>query len=571
MPAERHIDLLFNSISAAVAGFDGSIPDIQRNILNDVELMLKELDLVSGRIAPSLANLKKVARMQGKLERIVLEDPRYAKELGSYMDTFGKISDLNAGYFQSIESKFKGSSILREIQKQSMSSTLESLTGAGISANVMDPVYDLIRQNVTTGTKFTDLTKSLRDYIQGQGSTLGGLDRYVKQITTDALNQYSAQYMEHTAADLGLEWAQYAGVRIETSRKFCIGMLRKKHYHKIEIPNLIKGNFPQFKAAGGSIYQNTGLPHGMVKGTNRENFQIYRGGYNCHHQPIPISESSVPEKTRRAVYAQYNIPVDENMMRKTGGSVPKAPAAPAAPPAPARRVPASKDTTVKLGAGAKYDNYLKGMNPSALRVINKIRKPDVIDDGTKLGGGSRYRSQRMTGSNDGSGVLISLDKYKTKSGSFNGGDVTFRHEYGHHIDYNISPNSGKGIIYQRSMDRDFLYAARDDTAFIKKKYKKEGFKVDEMWRHLSRKFNTRELSGASDMVDALSKGRMQQRFGGFGHGFDYYRTTQKRQAELFANLFEGWGTGGKTWDALTENFPNLTKLFEEVMDEALKR
>ena len=112
-------------------------------------------------------------------------------------------------------------------------------------------------------------------------------------------------------------------------------------------------------------------------------------------------------------------------------------------------------------------------------------------------------------------------------------------------------------------DRDYAYK-------LEAALKKEGFGVDEMWRHLSRKFNTRELSGASDMVDALSKGRMQQRFGGFGHGYPYYRTTQKQQAELFANLFEGWGTGGKVWENLEENFPSLTKLFEEVMKEALK-
>jgi hypothetical protein len=566
MAAERHINALFDVISSAVAGFDGSIPDIQRGILGEVETLLSGLDLKSGRIAPSIANLKAVSRMQGKLESIVMDNDEYKKELSSYLDTFGKISDLNAGYFQSIEGKFKPASIFKEMQKQSIDSTISSLTSAGISSNVTEPVYDLIRQNVTTGTKFSDLTKSLRDYITGQGDTLGSLDRYVKQITTDALNQYSANYMELAAADLNLEWYQYAGVRIETSRKFCIAMIQKKHYHKIEIPDLIKGKFPQFKEVGGTLYKNTGLPNGMVKGTNRENFPIYRGGYNCHHQGIPVSESSVPESTRREVYAKHNIPTDENMMRKTGGKVPSE----SSPPAPAPAAPkAGAVPVIKLGAGEKFDNYLKGMQPNALRVIDKIRKPAQIDDGIKLGGGSRYEAQHFADKN-GSGVLISLDKYKTKSGMYNGGDITFRHEYGHHIDYNISPNSGKGIIYQRSMDRDFLMAAREDLLFLKKKYKKEGFKVDEMWRHLSRKYFKREHSGLSDMIDAVSKGRMQQRFGGFGHGSDYYRTTQKRQAELFANLFEGWGTGGKVWSEITDNFPNLSGLFEEVMKESLK-
>jgi len=322
MDPEQHISSIFDAITQAVNGFDDSIPAIQRGILDEVELLLRDLDLSSGRISPSVQNLKRVARMQGKLERIVLEDEAYSKQINSYMSSFDKITELNAGYFKAIEEKFKPSSLLKEMQRQSMASTIESLTGAGIAANVSEPVYDLIRQNVTNGTPFNSLTKSLRDYIMGQGDTLGGLDRYVKQITTDALNQYSAQYMDIVSSDLGLKWAQYAGVRIETSRKFCIAMLRKKYYHKAEIRDMIKGQFPQFKSVGGSLYKNTGLPHGMIKGTNVETFPVYRGGYNCHHQPIAVSESRVPEKIRREVYAKYNIRANQSLMMSDGGKVP---------------------------------------------------------------------------------------------------------------------------------------------------------------------------------------------------------------------------------------------------------
>lgn len=552
MPAESHIQQIFDAISTAVAGFDGSIPAIQRDVLNEVEQILKELDITSGRISPSVANLKRVARAQGKLERIVLENDQYSAQVGSYLDTFGKISDLNASYFQEIEKKFAPSSLLREMQKQSTSATLSSLTGAGISANVTEPVYDLIRQNITTGTKFTDLTQSLRDYIVGEGGTLGSLDRYVKQITTDALNQYSAQYMDLVSSDLKMEWAQYAGVRIETSRAFCVAMLRKKYYHKREIPDMIRGNFSQFKEIGGAIYKNTGLPNGMVKGTNTENFPVYRGGYQCHHQGIPVSESSVPEKVRREVYAAYGIKADAKGMRSSSGSVPAAPV----PAAPAK----STIPVIKFGAGEKFDKYIEGINPDALRVIDKIRKPSLITDGEGMKGGSRYTPERLA-INGRSGNLISRDA---------SGEITFRHEYGHHIDYNISKGSGMGTYDQRSMDADFIKAARMDELFLKKKYKADGKSVAGMYEELARKWNSKKFSGASDMLDAISGGQVHSRYHGWGHGKKYYSTIEKKQAEHFANLFEAYATGGDVWKNITEYFPNLSELFQSVMKNTIE-
>lgn len=552
MPAEKLINQLFNTITGAVDSFDSSIPAIQQDMLDEVSLLLKDLDLTSGRIAPSVANLRTVAKAQGKLERIVLENKEYKDQVASYMDEFGKISDLNAGYFTELESKFKPSSLLREMEKQSISSTIESLTGAGISSNVADPVYDLIRQNVTTGTKYTDLVKSLSNYIKGQGETLGSLDRYVKQITTDALNQFSANYMEIAASDLNLKWYQYSGVRIETSRKFCVAMMRKKHYHKVEIPDLIKGRFPQFAQAGGSIYQNTGLPHGMVKGTNVENFQIYRGGYNCQHQAIPVAESSVPAKTRRAVYAKYNIPANEKGFADSRGVVPATPAKEKSP-AP----------VVKLGFEKKFDDYMIGINPNAARVINKTRKPRYITDGDNIDG-SYYSRERWAKSGDSrpSGYLVSEDAE---------GAITFRHEYGHHLDYNIDPRSVDGNIVQRSLEQDFIKAADDDLKALKSKFRKEGKSAGEMYEYFANRWRSKELSGASDMMDALSGGQVFSKYRGWGHGKKYYRTTQKRQAELFANLFEGYATRGNVWDEINENFPNLVEVFEKTMNEVISR
>jgi len=42
------------------------------------------------------------------------------------------------------------------------------------------------------------------------------------------------------------------------------------------------------------VNQKTGLPSGMIPGTDASNIFIRRGGYNCKHQIRPVNERQVP-------------------------------------------------------------------------------------------------------------------------------------------------------------------------------------------------------------------------------------------------------------------------------------
>jgi hypothetical protein len=312
MNPQDHIDKLFASIEKSVALFDDAIPRVENQMLAEVELLLKELDLAAGSIKPSVKNLKLAARINRKLNSIVLDNDLYNETSADFMKAFDEIAIQQNAYFGAIEKSFKPSAMLKEMQAQAIASTELSLFGAGIDANVIEPISDLLRKNITAGADYFALVGQMKDFIGGYGETLGHLDRYIKQITTDALNQYSAQYMDVVSNDLNLQWYSYNGPRRLTSRKFCIAMVAKRFFYRKEIPNLIKGLFPEFRSAGGTLYSNTNLPHGMVAGTNSDNFLIYRGGYNCPHQPIPIAEIRVPKTIRVATYEKHGIKYDSN-------------------------------------------------------------------------------------------------------------------------------------------------------------------------------------------------------------------------------------------------------------------
>jgi len=123
----------------------------------------------------------------------------------------------------------------------------------------------------------------------------GALERYTKQITTDALNQFSAQYSATVASGMAFQWYMYVGSNRVTTRPFCRALEEKKYVHVSELKDIVKGHIDNTNIP---INENTGVWAGGIPNTNINNFQINRGGYNCNHQLLPVDEITVPLNIR---------------------------------------------------------------------------------------------------------------------------------------------------------------------------------------------------------------------------------------------------------------------------------
>lgn len=289
------------AIDDAVEAINSTIPAHQSAMLDEIALLLKELETGSGgTIKQSVANLKLIGKIKSKLEEVVSSDA-WNKDVGKFVQQFDKITALQNKYFQSIENKFTPPTILKEIRSQALDSTIESLTANGINSAITDKVQNILRTNITGGNTYGNIVKQVRDYIVTNTKGAGALEKYAKQITTDSLNQYAAQYTDAVTNDLGLDWFMYVGTIIETSRPFCKACIEKRYIHRSELPKVVAGDFPEFEKQDGVINSKTGLPAGMIDGTTAQNFIVYRGGYNCGHKLVPVVESAVPKSVRDAL------------------------------------------------------------------------------------------------------------------------------------------------------------------------------------------------------------------------------------------------------------------------------
>lgn len=308
---------LISLITSAVDNFNRNIPDVQRRMLTDVLLLAKRLDTKDDKIRIAGSNLRLLSELRGKLQKILL-NPDYVKSVKEYAGSFEKVTDIQHRYFGELEKTFKPPKLAKEIRRQAVQGVVNQLTETGLNANVVDKIGELMRKAATSGGSYSTLTKQLTDFIVNNESGDGQLLRYTKQISTDALNQFSGQYTQIISSDLGYEWYRYSGSNIETSRPFCLACTDRKWFHISELPDVIRGEFEEFKKRGGRINTKTELPEGMIPGTDVSNFMTNRGGYNCGHQWRPGSEDLVPEEHKRRV---YNSAVYQQWARANGKKV----------------------------------------------------------------------------------------------------------------------------------------------------------------------------------------------------------------------------------------------------------
>lgn len=252
-----------------------------------------------------------VNSIRNKLLSIVLND-EYIKDVKEYVNTFREVTTLQNKYWKSIEPTYKPRKILKEIRKQAIEDTVNSLTEGGIGVNIADEITGILRANITSGGSYKKLEKELRSRIVDDEL----LRRYTMQTTKDALNQYSGQVLQLTSADLGAEWFQFQGTEIKTSRPICQAMHDENlYFHISQIPKLLKGQWADGTQmtytdintgtlSTVEINPKTNLPMGMIKGTNPSNYFTYRNGYQCGHQFRPVlREAVVPVKFKNLVYS----------------------------------------------------------------------------------------------------------------------------------------------------------------------------------------------------------------------------------------------------------------------------
>ena len=236
--------------------------EIQDAILEFIDTL--DTDLA---VKERLIRSKQINKFRTELEKVVLAGALadgYKQLIVDYKELVGMANE----YFSLLSISYD-KLLYKEIYKDSILFLKESLTGAGISQFVVNPIVDKLYELNLKGIKKKDLKAFLKEFFDKNNIT----NRYIEQITTDSLYQMTSNYQLKISDDLNIEYYYYAGTRMKTSRQFCISRYGKV-YTKKEVQNWAELTW-----------------QGKVPGTDKSSIFYYRGGYNCRHTLRPISKT----------------------------------------------------------------------------------------------------------------------------------------------------------------------------------------------------------------------------------------------------------------------------------------
>ena len=268
--------------------FQKNVGTRQKSMWSTIFKIIKKLETDEvGNILTNSKNLRILRTLRGDIKKTIIT-PAYKKDLNRFLGGFDELKTINDTYYKAIAAGTLNANkqVFNEVKNFSIEATKSSLLDSGITQEIIKPVENILSQNVTTGGSFQDLTEALRKDILGDGKTLGKLERYSKQITTDSLNQFNANYNQTVSQDLKLEFYFYNGGLKETSREYCKGIIQGgdlgleggRYYHKKEVEESANLEWA-----------------GKIPGTNSSSIFVNRGGFNCGHQWLAVDTIAVPK------------------------------------------------------------------------------------------------------------------------------------------------------------------------------------------------------------------------------------------------------------------------------------
>lgn len=277
-------------IDDILKNLDKSTELIQKDLLKEIELMLREITLdANGNIKPTVANIKQIKRIVAKLDPIILRNKGYKESVKDVYKSFNELTKIQDEVTRKAFGSANLPASLNEIKDLAREQVLADMTEAGIKSNVIDKVEMVLTDNVRSGNSFNVMQEQLKDLLANEKTKSGGaLSAYSKQIATDGMYQYAGNYDKLVSQSYKTKWYKYVGSLIETSRPLCQDLVKKKFIHESELTGITNGRVDgkQVSTAG------------MIPGTTAENFIVFRGGYNCRHRLIPVPEATVPKELR---------------------------------------------------------------------------------------------------------------------------------------------------------------------------------------------------------------------------------------------------------------------------------
>jgi hypothetical protein len=284
MTPEELAFLIEDLILGADKRFAASISRVQKDLHAQLVSVLKDLELDSDGYIKQTAQNRRVLTIADRKINEVFGEPNYVGAVTSYVAVVPKLDAANIKYFKGIDELFEpNKQYLKSLQKETISTVEKYVLQDGLQSQIIQPLSQILNQNVNSGGRFDGFLEQIRTYVVGNPDVEGRALSYSRTFLKNAMFQYSRTFQESITSGLGLDWYLYSGGLMDTSREFCIERAGK-YYHRKEIEAWADLDW-----------------HGKIPGTTASSIFVFVAGYGCLHSLIAVSDFIVPEEDKKRI------------------------------------------------------------------------------------------------------------------------------------------------------------------------------------------------------------------------------------------------------------------------------
>lgn len=270
-------------LTTVPAHFSSEMVRIQRQSLEAILDALDLLDTKDGKIVLSQKNLLRVEAISD-LMREILTGPEYQDSVKALMGEFDEQAVITYKYFDAVTEKLTIPEITAAILKEKKRLTVESLLNM-TDERLTVPMRTVISNAVVGGSSRKGLIDAVKLLVVGDSDTDGRLLSATRQIVSDAFALSDSAVTNEVARATGMDWYLYTGGLLDTTRPFCRARMGK-FFHRSEVEAWAAQDW-----------------EGKMAGTTPQTIFVTRGGYNCQHALLPVSEFAVPPEDRARIKA----------------------------------------------------------------------------------------------------------------------------------------------------------------------------------------------------------------------------------------------------------------------------
>ena len=260
----------------------------QRDAWRKLGPLLAEMDVdATGNIRQTEDNIRRIGLITEELNK-VLAGGEYKDAVQSFLASIDEGVQLTDEIAKKINSSFEPDNVQRQLLAISKQNAINAFFGSGLKENVTQPFLEQLTANVAARAPLREAVKALQGVIEGTETTDGRLLANVRTTANTAQAIADRSYAAAVNEELGIEYFQYLGGEIPTTRPFC------EHregaiFHRKEIEAWGSGE----NSAGINDISN-GTWDGRIDGTDSRSIFTFVGGWNCRHFLVPVIKQKVP-------------------------------------------------------------------------------------------------------------------------------------------------------------------------------------------------------------------------------------------------------------------------------------